>query len=60
MANKVAVVTGAGSGIGKATAHALLAAGWDTVLVGRRLEALEQSVAEAGKTSGKVILDISM
>lgn len=55
MANKVAVVTGAGSGIGKATAHALLAAGWDTVLVGRRLEALEQSVAEAGKTSGKAL-----
>lgn len=40
---KVALVTGAGSGIGRATALALAKAGWDVVLVGRRPEALDQT-----------------
>lgn len=44
-AGKVAIVTGAGSGIGKASALALLAAGFHVVLAGRRSEAL-QAVAE--------------
>ena len=39
MANKVAVVTGAGSGIGKAVALALLNAGYSVALAGRRAEA---------------------
>jgi len=34
---KVAVVTGAGSGIGKATALALIANGWQVVLAGRSM-----------------------
>ncbi|MEL7278054.1 MAG: SDR family oxidoreductase [Pseudomonadota bacterium] len=38
---KVAVVTGAGSGIGKVTAEALNAEGWSVALLGRRLEPLE-------------------
>jgi len=42
---KVAVVTGAGSGIGKAAALALLADGWCVVLAGRRLEPLQQVAA---------------
>jgi NAD(P)-dependent dehydrogenase (short-subunit alcohol dehydrogenase family) len=42
---KVAVVTGAGSGIGRATALALLREGYRVVLAGRRREALEQSAA---------------
>ena len=48
MANKVAVVTGAGSGIGKASALALLSAGYCVALAGRRAELLEQTVAESG------------
>ncbi len=48
MANKVAVVTGAGSGIGKASALALLNAGYSVALAGRRAELLNQAVAESG------------
>jgi NAD(P)-dependent dehydrogenase (short-subunit alcohol dehydrogenase family) len=46
--NQVAVVTGAGSGIGKACALALARAGYRVVLAGRRADALEQVVAQAG------------
>jgi NAD(P)-dependent dehydrogenase (short-subunit alcohol dehydrogenase family) len=38
-----AVITGAGSGIGRATARAFLAAGWTVGLVGRRADALEET-----------------
>jgi len=44
---KIAVITGAGSGIGRATAHALLAEGWAVVLAGRRPEMLEETAALA-------------
>jgi NAD(P)-dependent dehydrogenase (short-subunit alcohol dehydrogenase family) len=43
---RVALVTGAGSGVGKATALALLADGWSVALAGRRTEPL-QEVADA-------------
>jgi len=39
--SKVAIVTGAGTGIGKAAALALLADGWRVALIGRRLQPLE-------------------
>jgi NAD(P)-dependent dehydrogenase (short-subunit alcohol dehydrogenase family) len=45
---KVAIVTGGGSGIGKAAALALIADGWRVALAGRRQDALNQVVAEAG------------
>ncbi|HVY79976.1 MAG TPA: SDR family oxidoreductase, partial [Steroidobacteraceae bacterium] len=45
--NKIAIVTGAGSGIGKACAVALVVDGWHVLFAGRRLERLEQAVAEA-------------
>ena len=44
---KIAIVTGAGSGIGKATAMALLQDGWSVVLAGRRQANLEEVVEEA-------------
>ena len=44
---RVALVTGAGSGIGRATALALLAEGWQVVLSGRRAAPLEESIALA-------------
>ena len=46
--NKVAIVTGAGSGIGKAAALALLKAGYCVALVGRRADMLEKTAAESG------------
>jgi NAD(P)-dependent dehydrogenase (short-subunit alcohol dehydrogenase family) len=46
---KVAMVTGAGSGIGRAVSLALLNAGYAVVLAGRRPEALEQTITQAPK-----------
>ncbi|MBS0316355.1 MAG: SDR family oxidoreductase [Proteobacteria bacterium] len=46
--DKVAIVTGAGSGIGKAAALALLGAGWRVALAGRRQEPLQQVIADSG------------
>ncbi|MEV7241498.1 SDR family oxidoreductase [Streptomyces sp. NPDC093248] len=45
--SKIAVVTGAGSGIGRAVAVELLRAGWSVVLAGRRMETLEETAARA-------------
>ena len=45
---KVAMVTGAGSGVGRAATLALLREGYAVVLAGRRLEALEETIAIAG------------
>ena len=50
-ASKIAVVTGAGSGVGKAAALALLREGYAVVLAGRRKEALEATAME-GKAAG--------
>jgi NAD(P)-dependent dehydrogenase (short-subunit alcohol dehydrogenase family) len=55
-ANKVALITGAGSGIGRAVAVALLQRDYTVVLAGRRAEALEETaaLAEAGLGRGVV------
>ena len=45
---KVALVTGAGTGIGKAVALGLLQAGYSVVLAGRRMQPLEEAAAESG------------
>lgn len=46
--NKTALVTGAGSGIGRAVAQAFLHEGYNVVLAGRRVEPLRETVARAG------------
>jgi NAD(P)-dependent dehydrogenase (short-subunit alcohol dehydrogenase family) len=46
--NKVAIVTGAGTGVGKAAALALLKDGYSVALAGRRKDMLDEVVAEAG------------
>jgi NAD(P)-dependent dehydrogenase (short-subunit alcohol dehydrogenase family) len=54
LVGKVAVITGAGTGIGKASAAALVADGWTTVFCGRRLELLEDAAASAGGSGSAV------
>jgi len=51
--NRVAVVTGAGTGIGKAAALALLKDGYRVVFAGRRKEPLEQAIASAGADASR-------
>jgi NAD(P)-dependent dehydrogenase (short-subunit alcohol dehydrogenase family) len=53
--NKVALVTGAGSGIGRASALALLKAGFHVVLAGRRADALEETRAAAGDDADRAL-----
>lgn len=52
---RIALVTGAGSGIGKATAIALLQEGYAVVLAGRRLPKLEQTIADAGPAGARAL-----
>lgn len=53
--SRIAVVTGAGSGIGRAATLALLADGWSVALAGRRRDALEETVARAGEHGGRCL-----
>ena len=52
---KVAIVTGAGSGIGKASAIALLKAGYSVTFAGRRAEQLEKAIAESGASADSAL-----
>jgi len=52
---KVAIVTGAGTGIGKRTALALLQEGYSVALAGRRLEPLQTTVTEAGPNGSRAL-----
>jgi NAD(P)-dependent dehydrogenase (short-subunit alcohol dehydrogenase family) len=56
---KVAVVTGAGTGIGKASALALADAGFQVAFAGRRQEPLDQALAEAGGRGIAVATDVA-
>lgn len=53
--NRVAVITGAGSGVGRSAALALLEDGYKVTLVGRRLEALEETASLAGANSSNAL-----
>src|SRR5579863_7698294 len=55
---RVALVTGAGSGIGRAVSIALQAAGYSVVLAGRRAEALEATAASAAAKDGGKVLSV--
>ena len=54
--NKVALVTGAGSGIGRASALALLSAGYQVVMTGRRMSTLQASLQDAGNLANNALL----
>ena len=53
--NRVAIVTGAGTGIGRAAALALLQDGYRVALAGRRLDMLEQTVKAAGSARERAL-----
>ena len=53
--SKYAVVTGAGSGVGRAAALALLADGWSVALAGRRADALAETVGLAGNAGPRAL-----
>ncbi len=54
--NKIAIVTGAGSGIGQVTSLALLREGYAVVLAGRRVDALETTAKEAPDGSRTLVV----
>jgi NAD(P)-dependent dehydrogenase (short-subunit alcohol dehydrogenase family) len=56
LTSKVAVVTGAGTGIGLRTSLALLNEGYSVVLAGRRVERLAATANEAGKASSRTLV----
>jgi NAD(P)-dependent dehydrogenase (short-subunit alcohol dehydrogenase family) len=54
--NRIALVTGAGTGIGKRTVLLLWEAGYSVVLAGRRVEPLTQTVEEAGISNSRALV----
>lgn len=52
---KVAIITGAGSGVGRAVAIAFLKDGYNVVLAGRRKDALEETIRLAGAGAGQAL-----
>ncbi|WP_117194408.1 SDR family oxidoreductase [Rhizobium terrae] len=57
--SKIAIVTGGGTGVGRAIARALGAAGYTVIISGRRTDVLEKAAAELGKETGAEYLAVS-
>ncbi|MBW6422271.1 SDR family oxidoreductase [Rhizobium sp. XQZ8] len=57
--SKIAIVTGGGTGVGRAIARALGAAGYTVVISGRRADVLEKAAAELGKETGADYLAVT-
>ena len=54
--NKSIIITGAGSGVGRATAIAFLNAGWGVALLGRRADALEETIAQTASNENALAI----
>lgn len=60
--NKTAVITGAGSGVGRAVALKLAQQGWRVAILGRRAEALQETIQLAGTHASRIahhVCDVS-
>jgi NADP-dependent 3-hydroxy acid dehydrogenase YdfG len=53
---QTAIVTGAGSGVGKATALALLGAGWQVVLAGRTADKLNETALASAQSANALVV----
>jgi len=53
---KIAIVTGAGTGVGKAAAIALAGAGWKVVLAGRRQQPLDELAHSLGQAGSSLVV----
>lgn len=58
MTVKTAIVTGATAGIGEATARALVGAGWQVIVTGRRADRLARLVEELGDVAHAAVFDV--
>jgi NAD(P)-dependent dehydrogenase (short-subunit alcohol dehydrogenase family) len=58
-AGRIAIVTGAGSGVGRAVAVALAKEGWSVALAGRRADPLQETAAKAGGRALPVPTDVT-
>ena len=56
---KVALVTGGGTGIGKAIAKSLLEEGCKVIIVGRRKEKLDEAASELGGNINTIVCDVT-
>ncbi|WP_279477998.1 SDR family NAD(P)-dependent oxidoreductase [Aureimonas sp. SK2] len=56
--SRIALVTGGGTGVGKAISTALVGAGWTVVICGRRKDVLEKAAGELGHGTVPMVADI--